>query len=430
MKKETLLWLCFLMVAFIIFSNLNGLVRMLIGITAPFSSLILVGCLVIGYYLFRYQRITFPHHCFNICVIGYFVVGWISWFFFHHLHGDNSNLLYYHIARKQAPAILLVYVFYKFVLYQGHKGNLNRILFAIVLMMLVITLTIPFGSYIGLKEAIDYDSPNRESGFFSNPNMAGAHINYTLSLVLFFVLNSKRKIGFLVFLMGVPIIIYAALTTFSKSTMIMAALICLMFLFINTMGILKMGGTRRARLSLLLAALVGVGIMIAPQIPNYLSQLGNAQLSRLLAVNSILSGEINDDTTTLRTGAWAEGAELIIQYPSIGFGFGSFNGLPKTGFGVHNVYLMVFGEAGILPFTALMLFVLSTYWRIIFWVRNSSYKFLALSLFIVITVQVFGAAHTGMRNSELLCVLGLVFALIELTKAEEREPIASIRNEA
>jgi len=86
----------------------------------------------------------------------------------------------------------------------------------------------------------------------------------------------------------------------------------------------------------------------------------------------------------------------------------------------------VWGEAGIIPFGALMIFVFSTYYQVIFWLRDNSYKFLALSILMVVTVQVFGAAHTGLKNSELLCMLGILLGMIEVMKGKRRSDSVKI----
>jgi len=269
MKKDTFLWLCFLGVATIIFSNINGLVYMLLGIIAPFSIFILIGCLILAYFLFRYKRISFPLFSLNVCLISFVLVGFISWCFLEHLHFKDIG--YLRLLRKQLPGILLLYVFYKFTLYQGDKGNLNQILFAVVLMLMVITLTIPFGSLMGLKEMVSYRSGSRESGFFANPNMAGAHINYTLALVLFFAVNSRRL--FLLFLVGIPITLYAGFVTFSKSTIIVSVFILLLFFAFHIQGFLQLGQKRRFRFGVLIMCIVVFAIIAAPTVVEYVGGL-------------------------------------------------------------------------------------------------------------------------------------------------------------
>jgi len=413
-KKSTLLTISFYIMAGIIFSNINGLVYAMYGIVAPFSIFILISSLIITFYLFRYGKITLPHHFFNMAIVGYLLIAGISWCFFSHLH--FRDVPYYRVFRKQIPAILLVYAFYKYTLYEGERNGLNNVLAFITVFMFLVTMTIPFGELIGLKNVIEYKATTRESGVFSNPNKAGAHINYNLALVLFFILNSRRWSW--VFIGMLPLVLYSTVVTFSKSAMVSALLIVLVFLFINLRGFYRLGGRRRKKLSFFLAMILVAGAASGPIIVNFIQTLNKHQLARILQVGQIMSGQIDENTTTHRSTLWGEGLEIIKNFPITGHGFGSFSKLPEGRLNVHNTYLMVLGEAGIFPFIALMIFVLMLYYRCLFWIKDPNYQFLALAICIITTVQVYGAANGGIKTSETLGMTGILFAILHLMKGK------------
>lgn len=416
-KIETLLRLSFYVISGIIFSNINGFMFGLFGIQSPFSIVILIGCLIISYYLFRYERLTLPHHFLNLSIASYLIIGGISWFFYSHLHHEDID--YYGILRKQIPSFLLVYTFYKYTLYEGHKYGLNGMLTFITIFLFLIALTVPFGEQIGLRGMVDYMGNDRESGVFRNPNKAGAHINYTLVLMLFLIMENRRNFLFWLFLGFLPIMFYASLTTFSKATLIVSGLILLSFLWINIANFLKLGKRRRFRFTVIIASVILAIGFAKVQFAGYIVQLQGSQLNRILAVRTIVTtGELNSKTTTHRSDVWMEGFYAIAEHPIIGNGFGSFNRLPRNEFGIHNVYLMFFGEAGIFSFLLLLLFSFLILYRSMFWPRSSSYRFLAISLCAVTFIQIFNSGHTGIRTSEPLAMIGILLAVIEVVKKE------------
>jgi len=417
-KKSTVLAISFYVMAGIIFSNINGLIYALFGILAPFSILILISSLIITFYLFRYKKITLPHHIFNATVVGYLLIAGISWCFFSHLHFRDAP--YYRALRKQLPAILLVYAFYKYTIYEGERNGLENLLIFVTMFMFLITMTIPFGEMIGLRNVIEYKSSTRESGVFSNPNKAGAHINYNLALVLFFILNSRR--WFWLFIGMLPLVIYSTFVTFSKSAMISAILIVVVFLFMNIKGNYRLGKPRRNRLRFFIVMIFVIGTALAPTVVKLLYSLGPQQITRVLQVGQIMTGQIDEKTTTHRSVLWEEGVELIKQFPISGHGFGSFHKLPKGRLNVHNTYLMVFGEAGILPFIALVVFVLMLYHRCLFWIKDPNYQFLALAICIITTIQVYGSGNGGIKTSEPLAMTGILLAILYLMKGKVIRP--------
>jgi O-antigen ligase len=68
----------------------------------------------------------------------------------------------------------------------------------------------------------------------------------------------------------------------------------------------------------------------------------------------VSSEEISEDS---RADTWARFYDQILDSPLIGSGYGSFSGKEGHGLGVHNTYLTVLGEAGILTFILFVLYI-------------------------------------------------------------------------
>jgi len=416
LKKSLLLDLCFASIAFIVFANLNGVFGILFQINAAFSSLILIFCLVLVYHLFRYKKITFPHYALGTAYVILFTVGTITWMFFSHLHHRNAD--YYSIFRKTLPALLLIYVTYKYILYVNDRGKLINALYFITFALLFVTLIIPIDSIFGvLNLSFKASTGNtRSGGFFGEPNVAGVHGNFTLCFVLFFVIKSKRFSLF--FLALVPLVVYAVLLTFSKAAIISCIGILMIFLIYNAFNMRVMPRARRRRFGrAILIIFVGI-IYSLPMLGEYTQKLSYSQFKRLDQVRRLASGEFSSETTTHRSELWKEAVELISKKPITGYGLSGFSRLPEGNLGPHNTYLILWGDGGILAIIAFMVYVFSVYYRGLFWVRDPLYRFLILTLFFIVTVQYYGALHTGLDNSELACMIGIIFALIETQRGK------------
>jgi len=412
-KRSTLLDLCFAGAMFIVFSNLNGIASILFNITAAFSIFILAFCLVIIYYLYDYKKITFPHYAFNATIILFLGIGAISWLFFSYYIDPNINKTsFYKIFRKTFPSLILTYAVYKYLIYANDRGKLTNVLYFITFSLLFVSLIIPVNSIFDFIDiSFSKGGKSRGSGFFVDPNIAGVHSNLTLCFVLFFIINSKRFS--LLFLGFVPLALYSAFLTFSKAAIIGGILIVLIFFLLNLLNITRMLRARRRRFGKAFVIII-IGLIAAmPSIMKYASELNHSQLRRLEQVGKLATGQFDKETTTDRSALWQEAVDLIATKPITGYGLTSFHYLPKGRLGTHNTFLLVWGEAGVFAFAALLIFIFSVYYRAIFWVRDPSYRFLIITVFFTISVQFYMSGHTGLSNSEACSMIGVIFALLK-----------------
>ncbi len=413
LKRSLLLDLSFAGICFTVFANLNGIANLLFGVVAVFSPFILVFCLILCYYLFRYGKINFPLWAFYVMLGLLFVLGTISWLFYSHTHHEEAAG-YYRMFRKTIPAFVLSFAVYKYIIYASDRGVLLNVLALVTFTLLIITFMVPIGATTGVFtggfKALMYGG-GRSAGLFASPNLAGVHANFSLAFVLFFIVQSRRLS--LLFLLLVPIVAYAAFLTFSKATLIVAILMIVLFFGYNSAIILKMPRARRRRFAMAVV-IIFFGIIAAlPQIREVTSNLKLQQLQRLQQVGEIFQGKVNNTTTTDRVQLWEEAIDLIAAQPIQGWGLSGFHNLPEGFLGCHNTYLMVWGEAGILAFIAMLVFIISSYYRCFFWIRDPAYRFLSISLLFVITIQMYGSGHNGFSNSETMMMTAIVFGLIQ-----------------
>lgn len=412
-KRSTVLDLSFAAIILIILSNLNGIANLLFGVTSIFSVFILLFCLILSYVLFRYGEITFPLWAFYVMLGLYFSIGTTMWLFYSHTHFIAAD--FYKVFRKTIPAFILTFAVYKYILYASDRGYIINVLYFVTFSLLVTTFMIPMGTlpgvFAGSFKALMYGAGGRSAGLFASPNLAGMHANFALAFVLFFIVQSKRFS--LLFLLFVPIVLYACFLTFSKATLLISGLMIVMFFVYHSAIILKMRRARRRRFGMAIIVIVLGVIVFLPQIQELTSGLKIQQLNRLQQVGQILQGNVDSATTTDRSKYWREAVELISKHPLQGWGISGLHNLPEGRLGSHNTYLMVWGEAGVFPFIAMLVYVFSMYYRCFFWIKDPSYRFLAISLLVVITIQMYGSSNNGLSNSEAVIMTAIVLGLVQ-----------------
>lgn len=197
-----------------------------------------------------------------------------------------------------------------------------------------ITLFLFIGAITILLQILFFNNPlidyGRYSGFYLNPNIAGfiCLIGYGLS----FAPQNKyfRLILQIVFtVMG--------LLTFSRTFIVLWVLTNLVSIKIDI---------KNARV-----LLYGFGLLTLFVIFSEFLPVKNPRLEQLRAIvigEEVNTSEINEGS---RTETWSMYYEALFERPFLGNGYNSFQGNSHISrIGVHNTYLKIWGEAGILVF--------------------------------------------------------------------------------
>lgn len=243
--------------------------------------------------------------------------------------------------------------------------ELERILQMLKLFLLASCIFVLLSPILG--EHFNYIvASDRASGLFENPNEAG--VASLLCLVLIYAYPAQNR---LIVLIQTVIALSALALTFSKTGILTLAL------FVGLILIQK----RSIKLFCLAIASFGLAAMALAYVrDNELVHFTFDQRERIADILSIFGGEISTKTTTGRTDLWVVGIERILNHLPWGSGIGEFHALEGTRrtvmypddssrvmygnwLGVHNAYLMVLGEAGLLPFLLLMSWLIRLFVR-------------------------------------------------------------------
>lgn len=213
------------------------------------------------------------------------------------------------------------------------------------------TTDITFGEHYG-----------RFSGFYLNPNYAAiiSLVGFSLS---YGIKNVKLK------LIGQVVFTFAGLMTMSR-------FFISIWLLINILAIIF---NRKNLIVPVLGAVILSFILISGAI--------KLHKDRLEALQSIFSSEkvktetINHDN---RADTWSIFIDAILKKPFSGYGYRNLQGKglgEEAGVGVHNLYLLVIGEAGIIAF-AFLIWIIGFYFikSIEYFHHNYYYIFLSLSI--------------------------------------------------
>ncbi|RXJ45965.1 O-antigen ligase family protein [Gelidibacter gilvus] len=218
---------------------------------------------------------------------------------------------------------------------------------------------------IGIETIFFPIRTGRYAGFYLNPNVAGFICIYGYALT-YGLKNLPLK------LFGQFIFTLMGLLTFSRTFIVIWVLLNLISLKISIKNIRILG--------------VGVLIFSSLLVIDDIVGLNNprfTQLKNIINNENVSNREITEDS---RTDTWALHYDKIYQSPIFGNGYDTFSGEMGKVVGVHNTYLLIIGEGGIIPFLLFLgYFIYLFYWSIYFF-KETPYlimQTIALSVFLL-----------------------------------------------
>lgn len=190
---------------------------------------------------------------------------------------------------------------------------------------------------IGIEAMSFTNDYGRYAGFYLNANVAGFICIYGYSTIYGLKNGTLKLIGQFIFtLMG--------LLTFSRTFIVIWLLVNVISLKVSIKNIRIFG----------IAFLIFSALLLIDQVVG----LNNPRFEQLKNIVSddkkVSSEEISEDS---RTETWAQFYDQILDSPIIGNGYGTFTGRGNAEMGVHNTYLVIIGEAGILPFIIFLIYI-------------------------------------------------------------------------
>ena len=184
----------------------------------------------------------------------------------------------------------------------------------------------------------------RASGFYYNANPAGLACLFGFTLTYSLTHKRLRQLLQLIFTVG-------GFVTFSRTFIIV-------WILINLFSIKK---SRKNLKVFVISISAFISIFILGEVLN----LGGKRFDTFKSALTDEKPKRNLDEDS-RTGTWASFYEPLVKSPILGNGYGSFKGYGINRVGVHNTYLLILGEAGIIPFLMFItfaLYLLKTGWR-------------------------------------------------------------------
>lgn len=219
------------------------------------------------------------------------------------------------------------------------KTTLNEIYIILIFGALSIICHAVFFSSIDVVFGASY---GRFSGFYLNPNTAAVICLAGFSLS-FGIKNAKLRI------IGQLIFSFAGILTLSRYFIVTWILLNLISVIVNKKN--------------LIAPLIGVVVLIF--IISFSSSNFKLNTDRFEALQSIFNNtekvRIETITNNSRNDTWAQYYDILLSKPFFGNGYKKLQGgqFGIKSEGVHNTYLLVLGEAGLLPFFVLLWIVVS-----------------------------------------------------------------------
>ena len=393
--------------------NLNAVVAMLTGESEVLSPLALVLTVTLTIQYARIRYLSFIYMLFVLTIFSYLVMGSVP-------RMETVSIDMYYV-RLYIATLLLVSAMYLWIVSLDDEG-VSTVLVIFKYLLLIACLGTIFSSSLEQFKAVnpadaiyapEIGEPERASGLFSNPNQAASAALYCLVLV---VALPAKSIFWRIAQCGIAVL--ALVMTFSKAAILGALVLTVAFLL-----------TRRSLGTLLLfsvaVALGGIALWFVYE--HDLFRLSWDQRERLADVLNLVGGEVSARTTTGRTVLLEFGIEKVKGVFPWGAGLGEFhameggirkimNGLETNlWLGVHNTFLTILGESGLIPFLIFLGFLV---WPIIA-ARKSKYRGIVFGFTMILIIQM-TAGHDVLllRFTDATIAITLALATLAVARAK------------
>jgi hypothetical protein len=277
----------------------------------------------------------------------------------------------------------------------------------VLLVSAAATWASPYLSYIYVNVPQSFDQ--RASGLFANPNEAGIAAAAALAFVLQFPMKRKLFSWAAAFVAGGAVVL-----TFSKTAIALTILILTMALAQRLRRVFLVPLLIASALALT-GALNPSAVASSVATSNYF-QLTGPQQERIIELGMLLSGTIDQDVTTGRLDKWEVAMERIMVNLPLGLGLGSYHSI-DGGIGVHNAFLMLWGEGGSIPILLVVSSMSLIAWRAL---RRPNWGIEIYLLAAIIAQAMSTHGAFGLRFQNLLIGFMLGALLVRISASCER----------
>ncbi len=352
------------LLSLLVFANFNGILGSLTGINNLGSPLMLI-CAV-GLMLttpLRRQDLGVVMGSFTLMIVLYWGIAWSSGLWY--MEEGNFTLQDAKVGNRQLlTSLILVGTYYLIVIDALRSNKMDSLLYLFFIIFFVTLIAGISEDYLGLRKVLYQGYKNsRALGFFGNPNETGMQANLTFILACWLYMRGRMSNLFFVVVMGLSF--YGAIVSFSRTAIILQVFVMMIF-----MGYLLISGINRRGIrlyrrhwALLISLVIGLYLSYFYFALPYYNSLDTGQRKRIDAIGKlVVKQQFDNKTTALRAGIFQDAIRLIRRRPLTGYGLHTFSkgGMFATSreHGVHNMYLKIIGEAGILPLLMYIMIVL------------------------------------------------------------------------
>lgn len=412
-KKGDTLDVFFFLLCFTIYVSLNSITDLLFGIKQIASSLILLCCIVI-ILITRIPRKSFDSESIRLLYgffITYYIIGFLTRFYYFDIEYKVTLSLLLNNFTTSLIVILTThqYLYKRLVLDKKEHKVFNALYISLILSALI-AIWMTYNGVINLTGAENINGA-RVTGTFNNPNLLGLVSNMGMLCTYYSMIAHKRL--FVLKLLLIPVLFYISFLSLSRAAMITNAAITLFVLSWTFYKFSKFSKRARRRMLLIGALPIFLTVFIATNFEIILNTyMDHWQAKKVTGmIDLVFEGKFNRETTSHRDAVFKLGIREISRKPIFGNGLSYFQHFPEnTGldYGVHNTFLMVFGESGLFSF---ILFLSYIFHILIVGIRGPSVSgLLAVGFMLVWILQIMGN-HNGLddKMANILIVYSSMF---------------------
>jgi O-antigen ligase len=417
-KISPIMWLWWLGLSTTLLLNVNAIAALLGAPMRLFSPLILVlACGVVIGFGSELKRIRFaPVPAVLVFFLIYLLVGLFS--------ATTAHYTTTSAALTKVPlhfaSVLIIVAGALVAIRATAAGQLDTFLKLLFVMVTaaalsgVIFLTVP-----AIATLFNVLPGDRMHGVFTNVNELGQVSGYPIIIGLGLTMRTRNPLWVII---GVTAGFTGAISSFSKTAIL--ALVPLLGLVAYAMG----GAAIKLKPMLLLAVALVAVVFVGRRITDHFlggdaGPLATFEVNRIAAISGILeTGSFDASATTGRTEIWHAGLIDWMKSPIIGLGLSAFDSVKAFDMEIHNTFLRVLGESGIIGMVALLAMVFS-FMTTVFRCRQKDIHIIGLGFLIIqLAIMMSAGGILLLRNQNLLtgCVMGLLVGSAWLSERERR----------
>jgi hypothetical protein len=342
----------------------------------------------------------------------------------------TENLFYYY--RGHLYGILLFYFIYNMtrnLIVNNELKKLVRLItnllfigsiFTIIFYFLNIDVQYKGNVNLGKVDYDEYSTFERSGGLYVNPNSAGLASLYTVLFSLYNIVSFSNKLsrGFVVTIVG----LVSGILTFSKTFIIslLILLVCWGSLHLYHNKYLNHTSRKKTKQIFLLFTMSLLSLIFFISYNNLVANLSDGQLERLNVLSNFTNNKQveNEDLTTGRNLLFGI-ALAKVDNPILGIGLRSMfeiegsSKLLGSDFdqGVHNLFILLYGESGILGLVMFVIFVLK-YFKKAYRITLVDFRIFSI-VFMIISLFYFNTSHNVLQDFFVIYFLGFVIAFVD-----------------